>query len=64
VDALPLGMALARSGKFLYIACYNASSLNVVDLDALAVTSRITLPAKPEAVAVGRDGRVLIIDLW
>jgi DNA-binding beta-propeller fold protein YncE len=60
VDALPLGIALARSGKFLYIACYNASSLNVVDLDALAVTSRISLPAKPEAVAVGRDGRVLI----
>src|SRR5437016_5491485 len=31
VDALPLGMALARSGKFLYIACYNASTLDVVD---------------------------------
>ncbi|HEV8148060.1 MAG TPA: hypothetical protein VGP79_16840 [Bryobacteraceae bacterium] len=60
VDALPLGIALARSGKFLYVACYNASSLNIVDLDALAVTSRISLPAKPEAVAVGRDGRVLI----
>src|ERR1051325_9481855 len=60
IDTLPLALAMSRSGKFLYIACYNASTLDVVDLDALAVTNRISLPARPEGVAVGRDERVLI----
>ncbi len=59
-DATPLAMAMSRDGKRLYVTCYDASSLNVIDLDTQAVVSRITLPAKPEGVAVGADGRVLI----
>ncbi|MFN0169008.1 MAG: hypothetical protein ACKV22_21490 [Bryobacteraceae bacterium] len=59
-DGRPLSAALSADGKFLYVSSYDQSSLNVVDLDQLAITRRLSLPARPEAVAVGNDGRVLI----
>ena len=59
-DATPLSAALSRDGNSLYVACYDASLLDVVDLNTLAVSAQIKLPGKPEGVAVGGDGRVLI----
>jgi uncharacterized protein (TIGR03437 family) len=59
-DALPLSAAMSRSGKYLYVASHNGSALNTIDLDTLAVVNRISLPARPEGVAVGADERVLI----
>lgn len=59
-DTTPLAAAMSRSGKYLYVTSYDASSLNVIDLDTLAVVNRVSLPAKPEGVAVGNDERVLI----
>ena len=56
----PLSAAMGRNSKFLYVAAYDGSSLNIIDVDALAVSNRISLPVKPESVAVGGDGRVLI----
>src|SRR6476661_547404 len=31
-EATPLSVAMSRSGRFLYVACYDASSLNIIDL--------------------------------
>ncbi|HUQ91592.1 MAG TPA: hypothetical protein VM120_07910, partial [Bryobacteraceae bacterium] len=59
-DSLPLTAAMSPDQKFLYVAAHNASSLNIVDLDLLAVVNRASLPARPEGVGVGNDGRVLI----
>src|SRR3954468_9070135 len=59
VDSTPLSAAISRDGASLYVASYDASALNVIDLESLAV-KRVSLPAKPEGVAVGSDGRVLI----
>ena len=61
-DALPLAAALSRNGDILYVTCHDASSLNVIDtrLSPPAVIRKISLPAKPEGVAVGSDDRVLI----
>ncbi len=59
-DGTPLAAALSRSGKFLYVASRDASALDVIDLTALNVVSRVSLPAQPEGVAVGNDERVLI----
>ena len=59
-DALPLAAALSRDGSSLYVACYDGTSLNIIDLNSLAVTKTVSLPAKPEGVAVGGDERVLI----
>jgi len=60
VDRLPISAALSRSGKFLYVTCFDGTSLNVIDLDTMTVSRRVSLPAKPEGVAVGADERVLI----
>jgi len=60
VDRLPISIALSRSGKYLYVTCFDGSALDVIDLDTLAIVRRISLPAKPEGVAVGADERVLI----
>ena len=56
----PLAAALSRDGKYLYVTAYEASALDVIDLDALAVQFSVSLPARPEGVAVGADERVLI----
>src|SRR3974390_2726663 len=59
-DQTPISAALSRDGNSLYVTCYDGSSLDVIDLNALTVSGQIALPAKPEGVAVAADGRVLI----
>src|SRR5215813_862545 len=60
-DATPLSIAMSRSGRYLYVACYGASSLQIVDLSTATFSTRsVTLPASPEAVAVGFNEKVLI----
>jgi uncharacterized protein (TIGR03437 family) len=60
-DATPLAVALSRSGRYLYVACYAASALDIIDLSTSTFTARsVTLAASPEAVAVGFNETVLI----
>lgn len=59
-DSLPLSAAMSPDGKSLFVACHNAATVNVIDLEQLAVVNRISLPSRPEGIAVGGDGRVLI----
>jgi DNA-binding beta-propeller fold protein YncE len=59
-DARPLTAAIDRVNGRLYVTSFDGSNLNVIDLETLAVVDRIGLPARPEGVAVGGDGRVLI----
>jgi uncharacterized protein (TIGR03437 family) len=60
-EATPLSIAMSPSGNFLYVACYDASSINIIDLRTTTFSSRsVTLSAKPQAVAVGADEKVLI----
>jgi uncharacterized protein (TIGR03437 family) len=59
-DTEPIAAAISRSGQFLYVTCYAASVVDVIDLTALTVTNRISLPSQPEGIAVASDERVLI----
>ncbi len=59
-DATPLSAAMSRDGRVLYVTAYDASTLNIIDLNTLAIVGRVALPAKPEGVAVGFDEKVLI----
>lgn len=59
-DTQPVAGAISRNGKFLYITCFSASTLDVIDLDAVVVVKRVSLPAAPEGIAVGADERALI----
>ncbi len=61
-DANPLAAALSPDGNFLYVTCYDAASINVIDTRPATPTivRKVSLPARPEGIAVGADGRVLI----
>lgn len=56
----PLAAAMSRNGKLLYLTSYDGSALEIIDLDQMASVQSVSLPAKPEGVAVGADERVLI----
>jgi len=60
VEQQPLAADMSRSGKTLYVTAHSASALVEIDLETLQVANRVSLPARPEGVAVGNDERVLI----
>jgi uncharacterized protein (TIGR03437 family) len=60
-SATPLAVAMSRSGKFLYVACYDASALDIIDLTSASFSrTSVSLGANPEGVAVGSNELVLI----
>ena len=62
-DATPLSLALSRetpNPRYLYVACYDASTLDIIDLNNGNLTVSKQLDAKPQGVAVGFNGKVLI----
>jgi len=56
----PLSAAMSMDSAWLYVANNQSSSLSVIHLATNYVVQTVTLPAKPEGVEVGADGRVLI----
>lgn len=56
----PLAAAMSMDAGLLYVTNSTDKTLSVVDLGSLAVTQTIGMPATPEGVEVGLDGRVLI----
>src|SRR6516165_5014246 len=60
-EATPLAIAMSRSGRYLYVACYAASALDVIDLSTTSFAIRsVTRAAKPQGLAVGFTEQVLI----
>ncbi len=60
-DSTPLAIAISPSGQALYVACYAASALDIIDLTSSTFATRsITLGASPEGVAVGFNEKVLV----
>jgi YVTN family beta-propeller protein len=60
VGTLPLAAAMSMDGALLYVTNSKSSSISVIDLGQLRVTQTVSLPAVPEGVEVGVDGRALI----
>lgn len=60
VGTFPVTAALSPDGAALYVANRDTSTLSIVDLDRSGVRETVSLPARPEGVAAGADGRVLI----
>jgi YVTN family beta-propeller protein len=56
----PLAAALSPDGNFLYVSNSGSATISVIDLGSTSVIQTVSLPARPEGVAVGADGRVLI----
>jgi DNA-binding beta-propeller fold protein YncE len=63
VGQAPLSAAISMDSAFLYVANHDSSSLSVISLGGTglgAIIATVPLPAKPQGVEVGADGRVLI----
>jgi YVTN family beta-propeller protein len=61
VGLTPLSAAMSMDNAFLYVTNHDSSSLSVIDLNnSTPSSSSVSLPAKPQGVEVGADGRVLI----
>jgi YVTN family beta-propeller protein len=60
VGLVPLSGAISMDGAFLYVTNQGNSSLSVIDLSTKTVVQTVTLPAAPQGVEVGADGRALI----
>jgi YVTN family beta-propeller protein len=63
VGTAPLAAALSMDGAYLYVTNSKSSTLSVISMAGLGgptVIQTVTLPAVPEGVAVGADGRALI----
>ncbi len=58
----PVGAAESPDGAWLYVTNAKSSTVSVISLSGMApqVTQTVTIPATPEGVAVGNDGRALI----
>ncbi|MGH9657076.1 MAG: YncE family protein, partial [Bryobacteraceae bacterium] len=56
----PLAAAMSMDAAYLYVTNRLSASLSVIDLGTYGVIQTLTLPAGPEGVEVGGDGRVLI----
>ena len=59
-STFPISAAISRDGAFLYVACHDANALNIIDLERQTLVKSVSLPAKPEGISVGGDGRVLL----
>ncbi|MBI4908602.1 MAG: hypothetical protein HY820_33590 [Acidobacteria bacterium] len=56
----PLAAAMSMEGDYLYITNNGTATITVIDLELGGVVQTVSLPAKPEGIEVGVDGRVLI----
>src|ERR1043166_3002187 len=59
----PIAAVLSQDTNLLYVTCYSDSSLAVLNINAATPTtarSPITLPASPEGIALGGDGKIVI----
>ncbi len=57
----PISAAMSTDQNSLYVTCYTNASLAIINLNNPTGSAKsVTLPASPEGVAVGGDGRVLI----
>jgi YVTN family beta-propeller protein len=62
VGTRPLGAAMSMDNAYLYVTNHDSSTLSVISLASGfgAVVNTVALPAQPEGVAVGTDGRAVI----
>ncbi|HET8547136.1 MAG TPA: hypothetical protein VFL57_03990, partial [Bryobacteraceae bacterium] len=60
VGITPIAAAISMDGTTLYVTNLANSSVSVIDLASDSIVQTVTLPARPEGIAVGADGRVLI----
>src|SRR5438105_6218910 len=59
----PIAAVMSQDTNLLYVTCYSDTSVAVLNINAATPTtarSPITLPASPEGIALGGDGKIVI----
>jgi len=51
---------MSMDNSFLYVSNNGSSTVSVVDLQLGNTVQTVSLPARPEGVEVGLDGRVVV----
>jgi uncharacterized protein (TIGR03437 family) len=60
-DSEPIAIAFSPGRRALYVACYGAAALDIIDTSTSAFTlASVHLPASPEGVAVGFNEQLLV----
>jgi uncharacterized protein (TIGR03437 family) len=60
-DSEPLAIAFSPGRRALYVACYGAAALDIIDTTTSAYNlTSVHLPASPEGVAVGYNEQLLV----
>ena len=54
---------MSSDNSTLYVTNSGVSTVSIIDLNFATVTQTVALPAKPQGVAVGGDGRALVSTL-
>jgi len=57
----PVALAVAKSGRWLYVACQDARQVAVVSVPDGRVVRRLEMPAPPTGLALTSDGERLIV---
>lgn len=60
VGATPYAAAMSVDGARLYVSNNGSSTVSVIDLNRQSLIQTTALPARPEGIEAGADGRVLI----
>ena len=60
VGIQPLAAAMSPDSNYLYVTNNGSATLSVIDLGTGGIVQTVSLAGRPEGVAVGIDGRVLI----
>lgn len=60
VGLQPFAAAISMDNQLLYVTNNGSSTVSVIDLDTGNTLQNATLPAKPEGIEIGVDGRALI----
>lgn len=60
VGTRPLAAAMSMDNNLLYVTNNGSSTVSVIDLNGPGILQTVTIPAKPEGIEVGADGRALI----
>jgi YVTN family beta-propeller protein len=60
VGNYPVSAAMSPDGAMLYVTNATSTSVSIIRLGDNQVVNTLSLPVRPEGIAVGADGRVLI----
>ena len=61
LDAEPLGIDVDPRGTFVYVTCYGANEVQVIDTRTNAVVATVPVANEPRSIAVSPDSKSVYV---